>query len=213
MFYTQLTQKLYKPALNNLFGFLNQDLKQLHANIETFVKLNFRINEKVLPELPFQVATKFSTKDEEEILSKENHCVSISGCLNFFKPESHELYEIKASILSSWSQEWLVQTLCYALFLDMDKFKVEKISIVNVLKGCIWEWDIIELPKLEEVVREKISTRYERHKLETDGLKRKFESQRKSKEASQLKVAGQSFFAFLNLISFQFRSSFVIRYS
>ena len=44
-------------------------------------------------------------------------------------------------------------------FLDMDKFKVEKIFILNVLKGFIWEWDIKELSKLEEVVHEKISAR------------------------------------------------------
>jgi hypothetical protein len=134
LFYTQIKQKLYRPALNNLFGFLQQDISQLHENIQAFVELHLNKKEKVFVEWPYRVVTTFSGK-EEKILNKENHSVSIAGRLDLFKPETNELYEIKASMLSTWSQEWLVQTLCYSLFLDVKKHKVDKIYIVNVLKG------------------------------------------------------------------------------
>jgi hypothetical protein len=134
LFYTQINQMLYRPALNNLFGFLQQDITQLHANIEAFVALHLSKNEKVVVEWPYKVATTFSEK-EEKTLNKEKHSVSIAGRLDLFKPDTAELYEIKASMLSTWSQEWLVQTLCYSLFLDVMKHKVKTIYIVNVLKG------------------------------------------------------------------------------
>jgi hypothetical protein len=134
LYYAQTSQEFYKPSLNTLFGFLTQDITELHENIEKFVEIHFQKNEKFNLEMPFKVSTRF-TLLEAKLLNKDNHCVSIAGRLDLFKPDTNELYEIKASMLSSWSQEWLVQTLAYALFLGVQKYKVEKIYIVNVLKG------------------------------------------------------------------------------
>ena len=134
LFYTQLTQYFYKPVISRLIGFIgNLDLEKLHSNIQKFVEDYFK-KEKVLYGVQFHALGIFS-QDEWIILNKEKHSVSLSGVLSFFKPDTNELFEIKASQLDTYSEEWLIQTLSYALFLDVYNIKVKTIYIVNILKG------------------------------------------------------------------------------
>jgi len=50
------------------------------------------------------------------------------------------LTEIKASQMDRCSQEWITQTVGYALLLGVKQIPVQKLRIVNIIAGCMWEW-------------------------------------------------------------------------
>lgn len=181
LFYNQMVQLWYKPVVNTLFGYFNQDLTQLHLNIEKFVKLFLSDHDDILCEKSLQIKSTFTPNQCKELnLKQDKHFVSISGRLDIYNRDTGELFEIKASGLDLCSQEWIIQTLCYASLLDIEKIEVKNLYIVNVLQGCIWKWDMgkIDLPDIEEIIESKIKQRYNWHEMEADGLVQKVREER-----------------------------------
>jgi transcription termination factor NusB len=54
--------------------------------------------------------------------------------------------------------------------LDVTKINVKKMFIVNLLTGYLWVWDVEELPKIEDIILNVISYKYEWHELEKQAL-------------------------------------------
>ena len=136
LFYNQITQTMYKPAINKFFGDFSQNLTQLHENITAFVDIYLK-EEIVEFEQLFNISGSFTLEELKE-MNKEHHTVSLNGRLDIYKPDSGELIEIKASNMTKCPQAWIVQTLCYALMLNVFKYiEVKKIYIVNILQGKI----------------------------------------------------------------------------
>jgi len=167
LFYTQLTQALYRPAVNTFLGYFTEEIRELHANIEAFVT---SITGAAEFEVELNIVGGFSA-DEERIFNKKNHMVGITGRCDIYDPESATLTEIKASGMDQCSQEWILQTLMYALLLGQFGRPVRTIVIVNILKGCSWSWTLPSpMPSLEDVVVKRLSRRYSWHPLETERL-------------------------------------------
>jgi len=168
LFYTQLTQVLYRPAVNTFMGYFTEDIRELHANIEAFVVRSVSVTAEF--EVALQIMGTFSA-DEERVFNKKNHRVGITGRCDIYDPESATLTEIKASGMDQCSQEWMLQTLMYALLLGQFGRPVRTIVIVNILKGCSWSWTLPDpMPSLEVVVVKRLSRRYCWHPLETERL-------------------------------------------
>ena len=138
LFYNQITQIMYRPVINTFFDFFNQNLTQLHNNVDKFVDIYLR-DQKLEFEKSFQIAGRFSENELIE-LKKDRHRISLSGRLDIYKPDNDGLIEIKASSMDTCSQEWIIQTLCYALLLDVYNYdKVQNMCVVNILKGIIFK--------------------------------------------------------------------------
>jgi len=137
LFYNQINQIWYKPVINTFLGHFNQPLTELHENIDIFVK-NYLKDQIIESETEFKIkATNFTPQHLSDLNISNSHSVSISGRLDLFNPGRKELFEIKASGLKACSQEWIIQTLCYASLMEIKDIRVERIFIVNVLKGDI----------------------------------------------------------------------------
>ena len=135
LFYNQINQIWYKPVINTFLGHFTQKLTELHENIDIFVE-NYLKGQKIESETEFSIKeTHFTPEQLIDLDKSDSHSVSISGRLDLFNPEKRELFEIKASGLKTCSQEWIIQTLCYTRLLDINDIKVERMFIVNVLKG------------------------------------------------------------------------------
>ena len=135
LFYNQITQNIYRPIMNTFFGGFNQELAQLHHNVEKFIDIYLK-NQKADFEKSFKIAGTFSNQDLLVLNKDKRHSISINGRLDIYKPDSDELFEIKASFADICPQGWIIQTLCYALLLDIYNYeKVQKMYIVNILRG------------------------------------------------------------------------------
>ena len=134
LFYNQVYQLWYRPIENTFFGFLNQNLDQLHQNIERFVEI-YLINQQVKSEMEFSYSFSEFSQNELDKLNCRNHSVSIGGRLDFYNPKTSQLFEIKASGLNECSQEWILQTITYASQLEIENLDVKEMLIVNVLQG------------------------------------------------------------------------------
>ena len=120
--------------MNTFFDDFNQDLTQLHINVEKFIDICLK-NHTAEFEKSFRVAGTFSREDLLT-LNKTMHSISINGRLDIYKPGSDELFEIKASFMDVCPQGWIIQTLCYALLLDIYNYeKVQNMYVVNILQG------------------------------------------------------------------------------
>jgi hypothetical protein len=168
IFYNQLTQQMYRPAVNSFLGFFNEDISILHENINTYVT-KYLVGCSLQFEVPFKIHCTFG-KDDCELLKKENHAIGISGRCDLYDVTNKRLYELKASNFDSCSQEWILQSIMYCLLLDVHKKSVTTMSVVNILKGCIWNWELPTLPTLEEVVEKKIAKKYVWHPIETAAM-------------------------------------------
>ena len=137
LFYIQITQNMYRPVINTFFDAFNQDLAQLHENVDTFVDIYLR-NSQVEFETSFQITriTRIFSGDEMKKSNTKNILMSICGRIDMYKPVSGDLIEIKASITDECAQGWIIQALFYALLLDVYNCgKVQKIYVVNILQG------------------------------------------------------------------------------
>ena len=139
LFFNQISQIVHRPAINKFFDDFNQDISQLHDNVDAYVSVHLK-NQVVEFEKSFEIVARFSQSDLSQ-LKRMNHAMSIGGRLDIYKPDSDELFEIKASSLEKCSQAWIIQILCYALLLDVYGYrKVKRIFIVNVLQGEIYRF-------------------------------------------------------------------------
>ena len=121
------------PLRTPFLVFFNQNLTQLHENIEKFVQL-YLIDQDIKFEMDFNFQAKFSSS-ELTFLNAKNHSVSISGRLDIYNPKTMQLFKIKASGMKECSHEWIIQTLTYATLLDIQKHEVKEMVIVNFLQG------------------------------------------------------------------------------
>ena len=134
LFCIQITQNMYRPVINTFFDAFNQDMAQLHENVDTFADIYLR-NSQVEFETSFQITSIFSP-DEKKKLNTKNLLMSICGRIDMYKPVSGDLIEIKASIMDECAQSWIIQAIFYALLLDTYSCgKVQKIYVVNILQG------------------------------------------------------------------------------
>jgi hypothetical protein len=62
--------------------------------------------------------------------------------------------------------------------------KSKHMSVVNMLTGHLWRWELSNLPSLEEVVRRVIANRYRWHEYETGELAVAIENIRRSSGAA-----------------------------
>jgi hypothetical protein len=169
LFWNQITQKIYRPAVNTFISFFSENINILHKNIDMYIA-QFNLHEhNILLEQSLYVGGAVSKNDLPK-LNKENHTVSIAGRYDLFDFTVSNLIEMKASVLTNCSQQWIIQSLGYALLLDIIQVPVKKITIVNILSGCLWEWDIPKLPSLEILLQTKLSKKYNWHKIETQTL-------------------------------------------
>jgi superfamily I DNA/RNA helicase len=146
LFWNQVTQKIYRPAVNSFFGFFNEDISILHENIEKYMEIANLNDSWVLTEQSFRIAGS----------------VSISGRYDFYDASQNKLIEIKTSCKNSCPQEWIIQCLGYTLLMHVENIHVKTICIVNMLQGCLWEWLLPDdLITLEEFAKEKMSKKYE----------------------------------------------------
>ena len=119
------------------------------------------------------------TPDELKILKKDSHIISVNGRFDIYDETTQKLNEIKASKLNQCSHEWIIQTLMYVLMLDMYNILVKKISIVNILNGIKYEWELpTKMPKLEDIVKNKLANKYEWHEIEIKSLLHAIENER-----------------------------------
>ena len=100
-------------------------------------------------------------------INKENHNISLFGKYDFYDISNKILYGIKASNSNCCCNSWIIQCLCYAMMLNIFNKKVEKICIVNIFNGNMYEWILPEMPKFEEIIETKISKKYQWHPIET----------------------------------------------
>jgi hypothetical protein len=179
LFYNQINQKIYRPAVNSFIDFFNQDISVLHENIDNYINLKLRGND-----LNFEKYLKISglfSFEELLAINKEYHSIRISGRCDIYDSTNNSLIEVKASGLDVCSQEWITQSLGYYLLLDIYNYPVDNMHIVNILRGCLWEWKMPEMPLLEEVITKKISKKYEWHDIETKSLVRSVQNYRQQK--------------------------------
>jgi hypothetical protein len=185
LFYNQITQNMYKPSINTFYGYLNEDISILHKNIDNYINTNnFLENKNITFEENFNINYKNFTDEELEILNKDRHEISIVGRLDIYDKNKENLIECKASNMNDCSEQWIIQTLCYLLLLNVYQIPVKIMTIVNLLKGCSWEWDIsdLDLPKIENIIMEKIKNKYNLHEIETENLIKQIENIRNNKK-------------------------------
>jgi hypothetical protein len=173
LFHNQLTQKFYRPSTNTFINYFNEDLSILHQNINNFIEAFLSSSSRTANvfEMPIRFQSKF-TKDELEELSKKSHQVAINGRCDIYNEAQKHLFEIKASSLTTCSNQWIIQAVMYAVSLYKP---IDRVFIVNVLRGELWEWklDLSEdHMKLENIVADKISEFYDWSPIETNALLR-----------------------------------------
>jgi hypothetical protein len=180
LLYNQLTQKIHRPGVNCLLDYFNDDLSTLHKNIDIFITDYIGdTDDKLMFEYRMGFHATFNHKELLE-LGKKTHSVSLQGRCDMVNRTKAHLYEIKASGLDHCSNQWISQTLMYSLCLDVYGYKMKKMSIVNLLKGCIWTWhQLPETQTLESVVSTQIGEFYEWHKLEVDKILKDIETRRR----------------------------------
>ena len=170
LFYNQITQKIYRPAVNSLLGYFNEDIDILHDNISKYVITYLKQN-NVMFEHPIFLSGDLNPVEKDLLkIDNSNHTLSISGRCDIYSTTNESLYEIKASRIKGCSQEWLIQTLMYVMMLDIQKIPVKNIFIVNVLNGCLYKWEVPPLPELESIILNKIGKRYDWNNLESKAL-------------------------------------------
>ena len=164
LYYIQLTQKLYRPAINSYIGFFHEDITALHKNVEAFCKI-------LTPRLEFECPVHIGAHLMEGELraigkdpQKESHMVSLEGRIDLF--DDGILTEIKASGMDRCSQEWITQTVGYALILKVKHAPVKRLRVVNILMGCMWEWDIRDVALDMKDAAEKMAKRWHWHPVE-----------------------------------------------
>ena len=164
LYYIQLTQKLYRPAINSYIGFFHEDITALHKNVEAFCKI-------LTPRLEFECPVHIGAHLMEGELraigkdpQKESHIVSLEGRIDLF--DDGILTEIKASGMDRCSQEWITQTVGYALILKVKHAPVKRLRVVNILMGCMWEWDIRDVALDMKDAAEKMAKRWHWHPVE-----------------------------------------------
>jgi len=156
LFWNQITQKMYRPAINSFFGFLNEDISVLHENLEKYMEIANLNDSWVLSEQSFRIA------GIPPPTTPTTESVSLSGRYDFYDALQNKLIEIKTSRKKDCSQEWIIQCLGYTLLMNVENIHVKTICIVNMLYGCLWEWTLPnDLITLEEFAKEKMSKKYE----------------------------------------------------
>ena len=174
LFHNQVTQKEYRPAVGACMGYFHEDLSVLHTNIETFIA-RYLVGNAIEYEQPLIVQGELT---DAEMLTLHDTSKrpgrSLSGRFDIYDSTHAALYEIKASTMSDYSQQWLTQIVTYAILMEVGAQPVRTMTIVNILAGCAWQWEIpaAGLPTIEELIATKISKKYEWHEIETEALLR-----------------------------------------
>lgn len=172
LYFIQLTQHTYRPAINYFYGYFTENIDIIHSNINNY--MNKYLKDSIIQqEIPLSIISRDFTSSELESLNlthKPNHFIRISGRCDIYDKSKETLIEIKASSLGECSHQWIIQSLCYVIFLRHKKLNVSSMSIVNMLKGYIWEWDLNDLPSLEHILVNQISSKYNLHHIETKAL-------------------------------------------
>ncbi len=165
LFFNHITQKIYRPAVNTFLGYFNENIKIIHDNIYKYLH-----GQLVNHELQFEKELNFigscSKAELEELQLENNHSVGLSGRCDILDNSTKTLIEIKASKLDYCSSQWKIQGLCYVLMLNVLGYQIKKLSIVNILSGTMWEWDVTGIDSLENVIETKISNIYKWHQIE-----------------------------------------------
>ena len=175
LYHNQITQKEYRPAINSYLGYFNEDISILHDNITTFIE-NYMYENAVIFEKSMRLIECLNAKEMKKVNAKSLHTVSISGRCDIYDITNEQVYEIKASRLKMCSEEWITQAVMYGIMLDVYNKTVKCINVVNLLNGCIWKWEV-NLPKIEDIIN-KISKKYEWHKVEVNALLRSINNRR-----------------------------------
>ena len=167
LFWIQITQSIYRPSLNSLISFFNEDINILHKNIDKFIEIsNIYNNTNILYNQKINIYGNF-TQYELMTINKENHNISLFGKYDFYDISNKILYGVKASNSNCCCNSWLIQCLCYAMMLNVFNKKVYKICIVNIINGIMYEFILPEMPKFEEIIETKIAKKYQWHPIET----------------------------------------------
>jgi len=174
VFYNQFTKKTYRPSTNACLGFFNEDISVLHNNIDLYI-IKYLKGNNILFENDLYLKGVLTN---EELLSikkdptKDTGLISLRGRYDIYDYTNYNLFEIKASCIKDYSQEWLIQITIYTTIMEVYKIPVKTMFIVNILTGCLWKWNVnnLHLPIIEELISSKISKKYEFHKLETKAL-------------------------------------------
>jgi hypothetical protein len=166
LFYSQMTQRCYRPGSSFLFNFFNDDMSILHKNIDLFLsKFEFQ---NVKFEIPLNVGTLINDYKQ---LGKGLHTVSINGRCDMLLEEQGILFEIKASGFDGCSNQWITQALMYSYLSQIHQIKVKKLVIANVLSGQMWSFELPEnIGTLEDLIQRRISTHYFWNDVETSAL-------------------------------------------
>ena len=172
LFYNHITQQVYRPAVYAFINYFHENIDNLHVNVAQFINTYIKNCDLIFERPVGIVATitdhaklKLMNCDERQI--RNGLRVGISGRYDMVDQCHNILYELKASRMTSCPQEWLIQTVCYALLMKMRHTSIEKLRIVNVLHGITYEWDItqLELPSLVSVIETKIGPKYKWHPI------------------------------------------------
>ena len=205
LLHNQLTCNVYRPSVNTFVNHLTDELTEMHENIEYFANL---FSEGMgcsatATEFEREVLTVTGVVDETDvrvIKEESGKCVcalnrssamlvSLSGIPDMFDPTTGTLIEIKASKRDECSEEWIIQTILYAVCLrDLEGKDVRRICIVNLRAGCLWEWslekgNLPDLPSLMSIVKDKLAVKYDWHRLQTDTLVEEIERRMKQNES------------------------------
>jgi len=127
IFYNQIYQIIYKPSINHLYNYFNQNISILHKNINIFIK------KLKSPQFELQVSnTKYYN----------NKIIGICGRIDIY--DDNVIYEIKTSQKKDCQIEWITQTMLYK---ELSINKINRTEIVNVLRGVTYSWDMTKWDK------------------------------------------------------------------
>lgn len=158
LFYSQLSSNYYRPSINLLYDYFNEDLTDIHTNIYNFCKLfddkdmYYQIDLTVKWAVNKRDLTSYCNESHSNAavnchgINNVGFEKTISGCADLYYESNNELIEIKASKLSSFSDQWIIQTFIYAQIMHfLKKGYVSHISIVNIMNGIMYSWNISDL--------------------------------------------------------------------
>jgi hypothetical protein len=161
LFLSYVRGRKYIPAIHLYMGYLHCSLEVLHDNISKFKPL--------LKKPQFEIETEHSALVEGDELAvlfpkdktKKHHLVALAGRADIV--DGDVLYEIKASTSPTCDPRWVIQALLYAVMLPTP---IKTLVVVNIHLGVTYTWQLGVLPKLNDLVRNKIAPHFRWHPLE-----------------------------------------------
>ena len=145
LFYSQYINSIYQ-SIAHLYDWFHDKISTLHKNVTKFVDM---LSDKCAMQIPMHFG---GILPQHEWLENEPNTVLLSGIMDVFDKRDNNVIEIKASTKDKCNAKWITQSIMYALMRNVKYGDVEKITVVNILEGSIYEYSDFSLPHLETTI-------------------------------------------------------------